>query len=141
MADIRARSLGGYQVLLQTDEHSVLADEPKGVGNGLGLDPYELLLSALGACTVMTLEIYAKRKEWPLEQVDAKLFRERVHARDCEECEQETGFVDRIHVRLDLKGDLDTQQRQRLLEIADRCPVRRTLANAPKITHELTGQE
>ncbi len=130
MAEIRAHSLTGYQVLLQTDDHSVLADE-------LGLDPYELLLSALGVCTVMTLKMYAKRKQWLLEEVDANLTRERIHVRDCEACEQETGFVDRIQIRLDLKGDLDPDQRQRLLEIADRCPVRRTLAATPKITHEL----
>ena len=137
MAEIHARSLTGYQVLLSTDTHAIVADEPRGVGEGLGPDPYELLLAALAACTVMTLRMYATRKQWPLENVEADLTRERIHATDCAECEQETGFVDRIHVRLRLAGDLDADQRQRLLEIADRCPVRRTLGGTASISHEL----
>ena len=137
MAQIHARSLTGYQVLLNSENHAIVADEPKGVGDGVGPDPYELLLGALGACTVMTLQMYARRKQWQLGGVEADLTRERVHAADCEECEQETGFVDRIHVRLQLSGDLDPDQRQRLLEIADRCPVRRTLGGSANISHEL----
>lgn len=127
MAKVQARSLEKYQVLLNTDSHAVLADEPKGIGDGLGPDPYELLLSALGACTAMTLRMYARRKGWPLEEVRVELTHERIHASDCESCEETEGYVERIRVLVHVEGDLDDEQIARIREIATRCPVRKTL--------------
>lgn len=114
------------------------ADEPleKG-GTNLGPNPYELLLAGLGACTSMTLRMYAGRKEWPLDSVRVTLRHDRVHAKDCEDCEQDTGMIDIIDKKLELEGELSEEQRQRLLEISARCPVHRTLLNEIKIRSEL----
>ena len=138
MATVRAESLEKYQILLRSSSHAVLADEPPPAGDGLGPDPYELLLSALGSCTAMTLHMYARRKGWNLTKATADLVHERVHASDCEECEETEGYIERIRLKLRLEGDLDEAQRARLLEIAGKCPVRRTIAGQPKIVDELT---
>ena len=137
MANLRATSLDNYQILLRTDDHAFLADEPPDAGDGLGPNPYELLIAALGACTVMTVQMYARRKGWALEDVDAELSHERIHASDCEECDEQEGYIERITLRLRFEGDLDDQQRARLKEIAGKCPVRRTLLAEPKIFDEL----
>lgn len=137
MAKAIARSVEGLQTLITTDNHALLADEPEDVGTALGPDPYELLLAALGSCTVMTLELYAQRKEWPLKGVTAELSHQRIHARDCEDCEQEEGMIDQLAVRLRLEGDLDQAQRERLAYIATRCPVRKTLTGDIKVSDEL----
>jgi len=128
-----ARSLENYQTLLASDAHGWLADEPAGIGDGLGPDPYELLLSALGACTAMTVRMYARRKGWPLDDVRVELVHERVHAEDCSECESAKARIDRITVRVQVEGALDDAQRARLQEIAGRCPVRRTLGGPIQI--------
>ena len=108
--------------------HALRADEPRSLGGDeTGPTPYGLLLAALGACTAMTLRMFAKRKEWPLEDVEVTLRHAKIHARDCAECETETGKIDRIEKEIVLAGPLDETQRARLLEIADRCPVHRTL--------------
>jgi putative redox protein len=108
--------------------HRLRADEPRNLGgDDTGPTPYGLLLSALGACTTMTLQLYAKRKQWPLEGVEVRLHHEKVHARDCEDCETRVGKIDRIDRELVIQGPLDDAQRTRLLEMADRCPVHRTL--------------
>jgi putative redox protein len=134
MARIRARSLEKLQVLLDDGEHAWMADEPKDAGgDGLGPDPYELLVSALGSCTVMTLQLYARRKGWDLREVRADVVHERIHASDCEDCEQKEGYIERIKVTLTIEGDLNDEQRARLKEIAGKCPVRRTLLAGPKI--------
>jgi putative redox protein len=114
------------------------ADEPvdKG-GSDLGPNPYELLLASLGACTSMTLKMYAGRKEWPLEAVRVTLRHNRVHAKDCEDCDKDTGMIDVIEKKLELEGDLTEEQRERLLAISARCPVHRTLLNEIKIRSEL----
>jgi len=114
------------------------ADEPldKG-GTNLGPNPYELLLAGLGACTSMTLKMYAGRKEWPLDAVRVTLRHDRVHAKDCEDCEKDTGMIDVIDKKLELEGSLSEEQRQRLLDIAAKCPVHRTLLNEIKIRSEL----
>ena len=122
--------LGGqkYRTDIVANGHAITADEPlsKG-GRNIGPDPYDLLVSGLGACTAMTLRMYADRKEWPLEAVRVELRHEKVHADDCD-CETEAkGMIDLIHRSVTLKGPLDEVQRKRLAEIADRCPVHRSL--------------
>lgn len=115
--------------------HRLVADEPRSVGgSNRGPTPYGLLLAALGACKSMTLRMYAERKQWPLERVTVRLAHEKIHARDCEECESESGYVDRIDASMQVTGDLTTAQRERLLEIADRCPVQRTLTSETVIS-------
>jgi uncharacterized OsmC-like protein/alpha/beta superfamily hydrolase len=114
------------------------SDEPldKG-GTNAAPNPYDLLLASLGACTSMTLKMYAGRKEWPLEAVRVTLQHYRVHAQDCQDCDKETGMIDFIDKKLELEGDLGKEQRDRLLEISTRCPVHRTLLNEIKIRSEL----
>jgi putative redox protein len=137
MANITVESLGNYRMLVSTGAHALVGDEPKGIGEGLGPDPYELLLGALGSCTSMTVLMYARRKGWPLRRVKAELSFGRVHARDCENCEQSDEMIDEIRVRLHLEGDLDAAQRARIAEIATRCPVRKTLLGRPQIIDEV----
>jgi putative redox protein len=125
-----ARTLENLQVQITTDRHRFVADEPVPTGDDVGPDPYDLLLASLGACKVMTLHMYAGRKEWPLESVEVSLNTQRVHARDCRECESNADAkIDLIDCVLRLEGDLTAQQRQRLVEISERCPVHRTLTS------------
>jgi putative redox protein len=107
--------------------HVLTADEPAPVGYDKGPAPYDLLLAALGACTSMTVRMYADRKQWPLERITVHLRHSRIHASDCADCETRSGRLDRIERVIRLDGDLDGVQRRRLLEIADKCPVHRTL--------------
>lgn len=119
---------------IQAGRHRLVADEPPAVGGGdAGPDPYAYLLSALGACTTMTLRLYARRKEWPLERAQVRLSHAKVHEEDCENCEADSSKIDHIERRLTLEGPLSNEQRQRLLEIAERCPVHRTLHNEVRI--------
>ncbi len=117
--------------------HRLRADEPAAIGgNDSGFSPYDLLLAGLGACTSMTLRMYAGQKKWPLERVTVQLRHEKIHARDCAECETREGRIDRIERTIHLNGDLDEAQRARLMEIADKCPVHRTLHSEVRIeTH------
>jgi uncharacterized OsmC-like protein len=118
--------------------HRLAADEPSEfAGNDVGPNPYELLLAALGACTSMTVQMYAKRKQWPLEGVRVSLSYEKIHAEDCAECETKVGMVDRVQVAISFEGDLSDEQRRRLLEIADKCPVHRTLVSRVHIDTKL----
>jgi len=119
---------GKLQQLVIAGQHRYLADEPVSVGGGgTGPSPYEYLLAALGACTAMTLRLYADYKKLPLERVSVSLTHEKIHAVDCAECETKEGKLDRIERSIALEGPLDAAQRARLLEIADKCPVHRTL--------------
>ncbi len=121
-----------------SDGHYWLADEPVSVGgDNLGPDPYEHLLAALGACTNMTLRMFADRKGWPLESVSVTLSHDRSHGKDCQHCDEEHPQIDLIERKLVLTGNLDQSQRQRLLEIADRCPVHKTLHNKIVVTTKL----
>ncbi len=117
-----------FQQTITAGHHSLIADEPVAVG---GLDsgpgPYDLLLAGLGACTSMTLRLYADRKQLPLERVSVKLSHSRIHAADCETCETKEGMLDRIDKEITVAGALDEDARARLLEIAEKCPVNRTL--------------
>lgn len=107
--------------------HHLTADEPIPVGDDTGPTPYDLLLAALGTCTSMTVRMYARRKQWPLAGVSVSLRHSRIHAADCANCESHVGKIDRIERVIRLEGGLDEDQRRRLFEIADRCPVHRTL--------------
>lgn len=108
-----------------------LIDEPASLGgDDTGPDPYTLLLAALGGCISLTVTMYARRKNWPLERVIVRLNHERIHAKDCEECERTTeGFVQRIKRSVTLEGNLTDEQRTRLQEIAHKCPVHKTLTS------------
>src|ERR687890_2603121 len=109
---------------------AVGAGEPAALGGtNAGPTPYDYLLSALGSCTAITVRMYADRKGWPLESVTVRAEHGRIHAKDCEECETESGRIDRIGLELELEGPLDAEQRERLREIADKCPVKRTLGS------------
>ncbi|KAA3640262.1 MAG: alpha/beta fold hydrolase [Proteobacteria bacterium] len=121
-----------------TDSHSWLADEPKKVGgDDRGPDPYAHILAALGACTVMTMRMYANRKKWPLEDSIVTLQHSREHAEDCQDCDNKNAQIDVINRQIKIIGDdLDDEQRARLMEIADRCPVHRTLHNKIDIRSE-----
>lgn len=135
---VAERGTGKYaQVVRVAQRHALLADEPLGIGDDTGPAPYDLLLAALGTCTTMTIRMYADRKKWPLDDVAVRLTHDRVHADDCAECESESGSVDVIDRELFIEGDLTDEQRARLLEIADKCPVHRTLHNEIHISTEL----
>jgi putative redox protein len=120
--------------------HTLVADEPAPEGDDLGFSPYELLLAALGSCTAMTLEMYARRKAWPLEQVRITLVFDRVHVGDAENCEQPSKRIDQITREIELLGPLDEEQRRRLLEIAGKCPVHKTLTSGPTIVDRLVAE-
>jgi uncharacterized OsmC-like protein len=123
---------------MYTERHQLVADEPTGDGGSdLGPNPYEYLLAALGSCTSMTIRMYADHKQMKLDNVEVLLSHRRIHAEDCEECETKEGFVDRIDKRITLEGDLTEAQRERLLQIADKCPVHRTLMKEILIKSEL----
>ncbi len=119
---------------VRSDAHQWLADEPRALGGqDRGPDPYEHLLAALGACTVMTLRMYIQRKGWPVDDIAARLSHSRVHPQDCADCDEAGARVDLIRRELRIDGDLDEAQRRRLLEIADKCPVHRTLMNTIQV--------
>jgi len=123
---------------MTTQSHELLADEPSSYGGtNLGPSPYDLLLMSLGSCTSMTIRMYANHKGWPLDDVLIDLKHERIHAQDCEDCEQKDGKIDRITRNISFVGDLSEPQISRLLEIADRCPVHRTLENNPVVETRL----
>jgi putative redox protein len=118
--------------------HRMVADEPVSMGGtNLGPAPYDYLMAGLGACTAMTLRMYSDRKEWPLDGVTVKLKHQKIHAADCETCETKEGKLDQIEREIELAGGLDDQQKQRLIQIADRCPVHRTLHSEIVIKTEL----
>ena len=127
---ITAKSSTNVQVQIQAGRHELIADEPLDIGDDAGPDPYGLLLSSLAACTIMTIQMYARRKNWPLEDVEVSLSTHKVHAKDCEDCESDPNAkVDIIDRQISFKGDLTPDQIDRLYDIASKCPVHRTLTS------------
>jgi putative redox protein len=123
-------SAAGFAQQIQAGTHQLLADEPiESGGADTGLSPYDLLLAALGSCTSMTIGLYARRKNWPLQEVVVSLWHYKIHAADCAECETREGKIDRIDREIQLVGSLTSEQRSKLMEIADKCPVHRTLTS------------
>jgi putative redox protein len=124
----------GFDQAITARTHRLIADEP--IANGgtdTGPTPYDFLLAALGSCASMTVALYARRKAWPLEQVTVWLRHDRIHAADCAECETQAGRIDQVQWSLQLSGALTGEQRARLLEIAQMCPVHRTLRSEVRI--------
>ena len=118
----------GFAQNISAGAHQLVADEPLKVGGtDTGPGPYDLLLAALGACTSMTLAMYARRKGWPLETVTVSLSHSREYAEDCRDCDTKEGLLDRIERNIQLSGPLTDEQKQRMLEMADKCPIHRTL--------------
>jgi len=125
---VRETGEGKFQQEVLSGPHRFLADEPVKVGGmDSGPGPYDLLLAGLGACTAMTLRLYAEQKKLPLKRVSVRLAHNKIHAQDCAHCETAEGMIDHIDRAITLEGDLDAAQRTRLMEIADKCPVHRTL--------------
>jgi putative redox protein len=130
----------GFAQEIVVGPHRLVADEPAAVGGtDAGPNPYDLLLASLGACTSMTVALYARRKGWPLEGVTVRLRHAKIHAADCADCETREGMIDRIERDIELAGALTDDERARLLEIAGRCPVHRTLQSEIDIRTRLTG--
>lgn len=133
-------SAAGFAQDIPVGRHRLSADEPIAAGGtGTGPNPYDLLLAALGACTSMTVSMYARRKQWPLRSVTVRLRHSRIHAIDCEHCETREGFLDQIERDVELLGALNDEQRARLMEIADKCPVHRTLTSEIDIQTRLVS--
>ena len=127
-----------YRTDVYAGPHRLTADEPKDAGGtDTGPNPYGLLTAALGACTTITVRMYADRKQWPLKGIKVRLTHDKIYAKDCEECETKEGKVDSFTRELEFEGELTAEQRQRLLEIADKCPVHNTLEHASRIVTRL----
>jgi len=131
-------SAAGFAQEITAGSHRLFSDEPKDQGGeNAGASPYELLAAALGACTSMTIGMYARRKHWPLASVVVRLRHSKIHADDCADCESQEAMLDRIDRDIELTGNLSEEQRAKLLEIADKCPVHRTLTRGMKIHSRL----
>jgi uncharacterized OsmC-like protein len=131
--------LSGYVQNISIGPHRIQADELDDSGShDDGPNPYELLLAALGACSGMTVRMYAERKQWPLQSVQIRLVYSRIHAEDCTQCDTNKGMLDRIEMDISFTGDLSNDQRHRLAEIANYCPVHRTLVSEIQIQTRLT---
>jgi putative redox protein len=135
---VEDRNIGPFAETIRSGPHVLAADEPVASGGtDTGPSPYDYLLAGLGACTAMTLRMYARQKNWPLRKVRVWLKHDKIHATDCADCETKDGKIDEIVRQIELDGPLDDEQRQRLLQIADRCPVHRTLTSEIKIRTRL----
>lgn len=124
----------GFRTEIVARGHTLVADEPAGLGGtDAGPTPYDYLTAALGACTAMTVQLYAARRGWALEDVTVRLHHSRVHENDCENCERHDVGIDQIERDIELSGSLTPEQRMGLLRIADRCPVGQTLARGVRV--------
>ncbi len=133
--EVVARTYGdGFRTEVRAGQHVLVADEPTGVGGtDLGPSPYDLLSAALATCTSMTLRMYANHKKIALESATVRVEHDKIHAKDCEDCESGSGKIDEFRRSIELAGELSDAQRERMLEIADRCPVHRTLHGEIKV--------
>jgi len=140
MATIEADLRDGFVVDITNGTHNWHADEPVDVGGtDIGPNPYELLLGALAACTCITLSMFARRKEMALDSVSVRLHFEKIHADDCEHCDDDaTGWLEQVRTEIFIEGDFDDAQRQRLAEVARRCPVHRTLEKGIVFDEQIT---
>lgn len=131
---VQERGTGKYTQDVIAGQHRLSADEPVAAGgDDAGPNPYEYLLAALGACTSMTIRMYVERKGWTLRRIHVRLRHEKIHAKDCAECDTKVGMVDQIVREIALEGDLDAEQTAKVMEIADKCPVHRTLTSEIRI--------
>jgi putative redox protein len=122
----------GFTQKIDIGAHHLSADEPASYGGtDTGASPYDLILAALGACTSMTIGLYARKRGLPLEKVTVSLWHSKIHAKDCDDCETKEGRIDRIEMEIHLEGALTDEQRAKLMEVAEKCPVHQTL------THEI----
>jgi len=138
MASVTVRSQEGLRQEITAGCHRLVADEPvEAGGTDAGPDPYALLLAALGACTAMTVRIYARRKGWTVDEITVELEHAKVYAQDCANCENPDSLVDRIQRRIRLRGRLDSAQLSRLAEIARKCPVHRTLVGGMRVVDDV----
>ena len=138
VVSVEDRELGPFAETIRVGTHVLGADEPVSAGGtNTGPNPYDYLVAALGACTAMTLRLYARQKNWPLQKVHVWLKHDKIHAEDCADCETREGKIDHIDRQIVLDGPLSEEQRQRLLEIADRCPIHRTLTSEVHIRTRL----
>ncbi len=137
---VTERGDGAFTQVMLDGRHVLLADEPgEAGGDDRGPSPYRLLLMALGSCTSMTLRLYANRKSWPVERITVRLRHFRDYATDCKDCPEDKAHIDRIERLIDVAGPLDDAQRARLLEIAEKCPVHRTLEASVRVESRLGG--
>lgn len=128
----------GFKQEVTVAGHRFVVDEPRALGgNDTGPSPYDLLISALGACTSMTVSLYARRKQWPLEAVTVRLRHSKIHATDCADCATKDGKLDGIERDIELHGELTAEQRAQLIEIAKKCPVHKTLTSEINIRTQL----
>ena len=136
---IQAHLRENFQVEVQAGEHTLLIDEPASVGgDDQGPNPYDVLLAGLAACKLITVRMYARRKDWPLEDIELSMSTRKIHARDCEDCESDPNArIDLIETELRFIGDLDAEQKARLLDISERCPVHRTLTSETVLRSKL----
>lgn len=138
MSHVRVESVDGLEQLVTARGHQLRADEPTELGgHDAGPTPYEYLLAAVGQCTSMTLLMYARRKGIPLEKVVVELDDSRVHAKDCADCLSTEGYIHEVRRQIHLEGALTDEQRTRLLEIADKCPVHKTITAEIKVRTQL----
>ena len=128
----------GFTTAMKVGNHYMVADEPISYdGNDFGPSPYELVSAGLSACTAMTVQMYTKRKDWPLDNIEVHTSYGKDHATDCEDCEADTAKIDTFHREIKLTGDLDEKQKNRILEIADKCPVHKTLYSETQVITKL----
>jgi putative redox protein len=138
MEVVVASGVTGFTQEILVGVHALTADQPVSAGGtDAGPSPYEFLLAALGACTSMTIAMYSRGKSWPLVGITVRLRHSKMHAQDCADCEKQGARLDRIERDIQLQGALSAEQREKLLEIADKCPVHRTLASAVDIKTRL----
>lgn len=138
MGKVIVRYIENMQHQVIAPPHSFIADEPiEAQGDGLGPNPYDLLLSALGTCTAMTIILYARKKAIPLEWVEVQLEHSKTYIEDCKDCSEEERRMEKIKRSIRVKGNLDDAQKEALLKVSSRCPVHRTISSKPIIEDEI----